>query len=166
VNRLAVDLVVLTGDYVCYQAGAIDDCSAALERLRMPAVATLGNHDHWTDAVAIAESLNAAGVSVLRNSSLAFEGARGHRVRVVGLDDSITRHHDVERAFAGGVSRGLGTATVPLRFRAWPELALFRLERGPRVRLGLELRTRARVAGGVLWGGLEKCGPRGSSTGE
>jgi predicted MPP superfamily phosphohydrolase len=100
VNAQKPDLVALTGDYVCISNRPLPALTEALRALKVPAYATLGNHDHWSGARAVEKALQKAGVDVLRNQSRAVQTARG-LVHLVGIDDSVTRHHDPERAFAG-----------------------------------------------------------------
>jgi len=100
VNAARPDLVVLTGDYVCMSPRPLPMLTAALKRLTAPAYATLGNHDHWSDAPKVRAALAAAGITVLTNEHRALK-VRGARLHLVGVDDSITRHHDPLAAFAG-----------------------------------------------------------------
>lgn len=99
-NALRPDLVVLTGDYVCMSPRPLPALTAALRELRSPAYATLGNHDHWSDATAVRTALERAGVDVLVNEHRVV-GHRGTKLHLVGVDDSVTGHHDPHRAFAG-----------------------------------------------------------------
>ncbi len=98
-NALRPDLVVLTGDYVCMSPRPLPALTAALKALQVPAYATLGNHDHWSGARRVRAALAAAGVDVLTNEHRAVT-VRGGTVHLVGVDDSVTRHHDPEAAFA------------------------------------------------------------------
>ena len=100
VNAAMPDLVVLTGDYVCLSPKPLPMLTEALRRLEVPAFATLGNHDHWSDAAQVKKALFDAGVDVLTNEHRALQ-IRGGELHLVGVDDSVTRHHDPERAFAG-----------------------------------------------------------------
>lgn len=99
-NAAKPDLVLLTGDYVCFSPKPLWRLTEALAEIEAPAFATLGNHDHWSDAQKVREALDAAGVTVLTNAHRAVE-IRGGVLHLVGVDDSITDHHDPERAFAG-----------------------------------------------------------------
>lgn len=99
-NDLAPDFVVLTGDYVCLSPRPLPALTAALKRLRVPAYATLGNHDHWSDAKKVRRALADAGVDVLTNEHR-IVSVRGGTLHLVGVDDSVTRHHDPEAAFRG-----------------------------------------------------------------
>jgi uncharacterized protein len=99
-NALKPDLVVLTGDYVCFSARPVKMLTDALRRLQVPAYATLGNHDHWSGAEQVRRALRLAGVEVLTNEHREVRAGRG-RFHLVGIDDSVTRNHDPERAFFG-----------------------------------------------------------------
>jgi len=130
--RQEADLVVLTGDYVSRSAEYAPSCAKALSPLAasgkyapsrfggaggkaLPLVrragggnvlACLGNHDHWTDADAVAGALTDAGLTVLRNA--AREVADG--LWVAAVDDVWERQADLGKALEG-VSAG---ATVVL----------------------------------------------------
>lgn len=109
-NQLAPDLVVLTGDYVCYSPKPLGGLTEALAALKVPAFATLGNHDHWSGADPVRRALGRAGVDVLTNEHRVVRTGAG-TLHLVGVDDSVTRHHDPEAAFAGVPS---GASTVVL----------------------------------------------------
>jgi uncharacterized protein len=99
-NALKPDIVVLTGDYVCLSPRPLPMLTAALKELAIPAYATLGNHDHWSGAPAVRHALDRAGIDVLTNEHRILKG-RGEPLYLVGVDDSVTKHHDPARAFAG-----------------------------------------------------------------
>ena len=103
-NALAPDVVLLTGDYVCLSAGPLPRLTEALRRLRSPAWAVLGNHDHWAGAHRVHRALEAAGVEVLRNEHREVS-IRGAALHLVGVDDPVTGRADAPRAFSG-VPRG------------------------------------------------------------
>ncbi len=197
VNRRNPDIVVLTGDYVGYSKRDIYPCVGAFAGLEAPTFATLGNHDHWACTDTCQRAFADFGIPLLSNESRRVSTAGGHQLRVVGVDDSFTNNHDVERAFvdvgddefvlvlshvpelgpelaeAGGhmvlsghthglqfnipgvadriarrfgmvytegsytfdtamlyVSKGLGSASWPRRYRAAPELTFFELTSG------------------------------------
>jgi uncharacterized protein len=100
VNAARPDLVALTGDYVCMSPRPLPMLTAALRQLKVPAFATLGNHDHWSGAPRVRAALADAGVTVLTNEHRQLS-LRGERLHLVGVDDSVTRHHDPARAFEG-----------------------------------------------------------------
>ncbi len=94
-RRARPDVVVLTGDYVNHSLLHLDRLEAFVRALPGPKIATLGNHDHWTDAARITEALECAGARVLVNEAVTVDG-----LSIVGIDDSVTRHHDIDAAFA------------------------------------------------------------------
>ena len=99
-NAQRPDLVVLTGDFVCHSHAYLDQLEEILSRLSAPALAVLGNHDHWSGADEVRRSLRRAGVEVLDNASTIV--TLGHeRLQVVGLDDAYTGHARLERAVKG-----------------------------------------------------------------
>lgn len=102
-NELAPDLVVLTGDFVTTRFDPVARVPELLEPIAAPAIAVLGNHDHWTDPKGLVAGLTHAGIAVLQNCNTTTR-LRGADFTVVGIDDSTTRHDDVVRAFKG--SRG------------------------------------------------------------
>ncbi len=128
-NVFAPDLVVLTGDYVTRSRDEVGRIPEQLGGLSAPAVAVLGNHDHWVDAEGTAASLQSLGVDVLRNQHTTLS-LRGAPFTVVGIDDLLTRHADPGRALAGAptasrlvLAHGPKTADL-LRRRREPLLCL------------------------------------------
>jgi predicted MPP superfamily phosphohydrolase len=98
-NELDPDVVCLTGDYVAHSLRYLPRLTHCLRGLKRPAFATLGNHDYWQDGSAVRRALEAIGIHVLSNESTLIE-VRGRRWRLVGVDDAVTNHHDLERAFS------------------------------------------------------------------
>jgi uncharacterized protein len=94
------DLIVVTGDFVSsLNHGEADLVARDLARLRAPLgqLAILGNHDHWTDAEAVAAAVRRAGLELLRNGSRPI--ARGGRpLHLVGVDDIWEKKHDLAAA--------------------------------------------------------------------
>ena len=88
VNRLAPDLVVLTGDFVTQRPDHVALCAEALARLasRGGVFAVLGNHDVWTDSDRVATGLDAAGIVVLRDAATPLD-VGGARLWLAGIDD-------------------------------------------------------------------------------
>ncbi|MEZ4363912.1 MAG: metallophosphoesterase [Kofleriaceae bacterium] len=100
-NAANVDVVVLTGDYVCWRRREALDAEAQLGGLRASRVlAVLGNHDYMTWASGVSTALLRNGYEVLRNQHTTVE-LRGAPLQVVGIDDPVTRHHDLDGAFRG-----------------------------------------------------------------
>jgi uncharacterized protein len=109
-NQLKPDLVALTGDYVCMSPRPLPELTAALKRLTAPAYAVLGNHDHWSGARAVRAALEKAGVDVMQNEHRVVRAGKA-ALHLVGVDDSITRNDDPERAFSG-VPEGATAVTL------------------------------------------------------
>ncbi len=111
VNRLQVDLVLLTGDFVSIPtlsshvmraAAAIDPCVGLLRELRsrLGSLAILGNHDVATDPERVITALQAEKIPVLRNRSLALEQG-GARLWIAGIDDATEGDPDLGRTLQG-----------------------------------------------------------------
>lgn len=110
-NAARPDVVVLTGDYVCWrrdEVAAVRDQLAGLRARRVLAV--LGNHDYFTWGAGVTGALAGCGYDVLKNDHTVIE-RDGAAVRFVGVDDPVTRHADLDRAFHGVPD---GAATVVL----------------------------------------------------
>jgi hypothetical protein len=113
VNAFEPDLVVLTGDYLSHEPRGIFLLQEQLAGLTAPALAVLGNHDHWVDARGTTKALLSLGYHVLRNQNTTFR-LHNEPFTVVGLDDLATGNTDLQQAFKGaqGGSR-LVLAHVP-----------------------------------------------------
>ena len=94
------DLVLLTGDFVCYSKRFVGKLGEIIRGIRAPVYSVLGNHDYWVDGEGVRRALEKNGYSVLRNGHSEIT-LRGEPLTVVGIDDAITRHADVRRAFRG-----------------------------------------------------------------
>jgi predicted MPP superfamily phosphohydrolase len=107
-NRLAPDLVVLLGDYVCairgWQRGIIPmrDWAAALSGLRAPlgVYAVLGNHDWRLGGEEARAALEASGVTVLENDARLLHPDGVEPFWLAGLGDQRAE------ALGGGRYRG------------------------------------------------------------
>jgi len=100
-NRARPDVVVLTGDYVCWRKDEVEAARAQLAGLTARrVVAVLGNHDYFTSAPGVTAALTSSGYDVLKNQHTVVE-VDGAPLRFVGVDDPVTRHADPDRAFAG-----------------------------------------------------------------
>jgi predicted MPP superfamily phosphohydrolase len=100
-NRAKPDVVVLTGDYVCWRRDEVERAREQLAGLRARRVlAVLGNHDYFTSAPGMTAALTGCGYDVLKNANTDVD-LDGAALRFVGVDDPVTRHADLERAFAG-----------------------------------------------------------------
>jgi predicted MPP superfamily phosphohydrolase len=100
-NATTPDLIVLTGDYVCWRRHEAQLAGDQLAGLRAPRVlAVLGNHDYFTWGAGVVSALERNGYEVLRNQTT-IAHVRGAPLAMVGVDDPITRHDDLDAAFAG-----------------------------------------------------------------
>ncbi|AWV88242.1 hypothetical protein DFR33_101264 [Bradymonas sediminis] len=98
VNASGADLVALTGDYIGYRAADIDPCIETLSQLSAPTYAVLGNHDHWADTERCLNAFERYKIPLLNNRSVVFDW-KGTPMTIVGVDDHVTRHSDVDAAF-------------------------------------------------------------------
>ena len=94
VNRLAPDLLLLTGDFVGDSAHDAAGLVDPLRRLNAPAYAILGNHDLWTDAAEVSRYLAETPVTLLRNAGV--QAADG--LWLAGLDDAWSGRPDLASA--------------------------------------------------------------------
>jgi hypothetical protein len=99
--NLAPDLIVLTGDYV---SDWVDEQAIAATLALLTATdgvwATLGNHDHWTNAAQVRRALVQAGLPELRNTSTRIDRS-GSELWLAGVDDIWEQHHDLTAALHG-----------------------------------------------------------------
>ena len=100
-NEARPDVVFLTGDYVTRKGDPLERVPHLLSRLKVPAIAVLGNHDHWTDGPQIERDLEQIGIPVLRNQHTVVN-IRGKAMAIVGVDDAVSGHDDIAKAFKGG----------------------------------------------------------------
>jgi uncharacterized protein len=100
-NAAEPDLIVLTGDYVCWRRAEVAMAEAQLAGLKAPRVlAVLGNHDYFVWGSGVRGALERNGYEVLRNQTTIAQ-VRGAPLPIVGVDDPVTRHDDLDAAFAG-----------------------------------------------------------------
>lgn len=99
VNDSGADLVALTGDYVGYSASDIIPCVQTLSHLAAPSYAVLGNHDHWADTQQCVNAFERFKIPLLNNRSVLFDW-HNTPMRIVGVDDHVTRNSDLDAAFA------------------------------------------------------------------
>ncbi len=121
-NSADPDLIVMTGDYVCWRRHEAELAGDQLAGLRAPRVlAVLGNHDYFTWGQGVVAALEGNGYEVLRNRTT-IATVRGAPLAMVGVDDPVTRHDDLDESFAGapaGVTK-IALCHMPAR---GPELA-------------------------------------------
>lgn len=113
-NALDPDLILLAGDFHSGKTLATRHYSAAEltapfaeAKARLGVVAVLGNHDYWFQPEPIAKGLEAAGVTVLRNGAV----RRGPLI-VGGIDDEVTNHARLKRAYAAMDALGGGPRII------------------------------------------------------
>ena len=100
-NAARPDLIVLTGDYVCWRRAEVALAQEQLGGLRAPRVlAVLGNHDYFVWGAGVKHALEHNGYEVLRNQTTVAD-VRGAPLAMVGVDDPVTRHDDLAASFAG-----------------------------------------------------------------
>lgn len=102
-NALRPDLVLLTGDFVTYDALYAESCAAQLDHLRAPLgrYGCLGNHDHdcsrQKGCPAVVAALAEVEVQMLTNRNVRLDNG----LWIVGVDDCFTGHPDPIAAFQG-----------------------------------------------------------------
>jgi predicted MPP superfamily phosphohydrolase len=100
-NNAKPDLILLTGDYVCWKRSEVAQAEEQLAGLQAPRVlAVLGNHDYFVWGAGVRAGLERNGYEVLRNQTT-IASVRGAPLTLVGVDDPVTRHDDLDAAFAG-----------------------------------------------------------------
>ena len=109
-NKLNPDQILLAGDFHSGKDLATSHYSAAEltapfaeAKARLGVVAVLGNHDYWFQPEPIARGLEAAGVTVLRNTAV----RRGPLI-VGGADDEVTNHAKIAQTYAAMDGLGAG----------------------------------------------------------
>lgn len=99
VNAQKPDLILLAGDFIIGEsAKGAADRAIQLQQLRslrakQGVIAVLGNHDHWTDMVAVRSNLEQANVLILENQAVRFGP-----LTIMGVGDRFSGHDDIERA--------------------------------------------------------------------
>ena len=101
-NEINPDMFILTGDYVSHESEYIAPMAEVMGRLESEfgTYACLGNHDHWTDAESVTESLRDENINVLVNEGFRFT-ARGVSFWLCGVDDHMAGKTDVPAALHG-----------------------------------------------------------------
>lgn len=100
-NASDADVIVMTGDYVNWKRSEIEMMEDQLAGLRSRHIAViLGNHDYFASGRGVARAFGRMGYGVLRNQHTRLH-VNGARLNVVGVDDPVTRHHDLDKSFAG-----------------------------------------------------------------
>jgi predicted MPP superfamily phosphohydrolase len=106
--RARSDVAVVTGDFVSrLDGGEADLVVRELSRLRAPLgqFAILGNHDHWTNPVEVADAVRRAGLTLLRNAHQPI-ARDGGRLWLAGVDDVWMGKANLPQALDGVPSDG------------------------------------------------------------
>jgi len=127
VNGLGPDLIALTGDFVstplvgkdAAAAAAAEPCARLLRQMAAPygLWAVLGNHDFNTDPERVTRALQAEGILVLANQSVAIE-RDGARFWLAGVNDVLSRTADL-----AGTLRGVPAGEVVVLLAHEPDFA-------------------------------------------
>ena len=104
-NSLKPDMFVLTGDFVSHESDYIAPMAKVMGTLKSEfgTFACLGNHDHWTDADLVTNSLRGENITVLINEGFRF-AARGASFWLCGVDDYMVGRTDLRSALRGSFS--------------------------------------------------------------
>lgn len=103
INRLAPDLVFLTGDYVTSSAQQSAGLIDPLRAVQSPIYAVLGNHDLWTDRAVVTRFLAETPARLLVNRGV--EALPG--LFVAGVDDVWSGQPDIRAALDGASTGGV-----------------------------------------------------------
>jgi len=103
VNALQPDLAVVTGDMVTSGTAFHADIAAVLQHIQVPngVVVSMGNHDYFGEGEPLVDALRAAGLQVLRNTSITLE-KNAQKLRIAAVDDTWTKRADLEATLAHG----------------------------------------------------------------
>lgn len=115
-NRLKPDLILVTGDYVIWDANTQGAAVEALSGLRAPygVLGTLGNHELWTKTQdSITRLFAGCGVRILRHESAAIR-AGGDELNLIGVDYQTLRHGMAFRSHHEGSVREYLEGVEPL----------------------------------------------------
>ena len=101
-NQLQPDMFVLTGDFVSHESEYIAPMAAVMGELKAEfgTFACLGNHDHWTNAEMVTNSLREHKINVLINQGFRFK-AREASFWLCGVDDYMAGTTDLNAALRG-----------------------------------------------------------------
>ena len=101
INEQNPDLVILGGDYVNRhnKTGTMppEDIAEALQQIKAPKVAVLGNHDSYYGKNEVMAALKEAEIPVLDNRSIKLN-LKSRKIYIAGVSDYDTDKPDVEKA--------------------------------------------------------------------
>lgn len=94
INELQPEFLMITGDYICDEAGRVNEMLAPLSELTVPTYAIMGNHDTWGHGWSIERVLGQASVRLLWNESVEVKP----HLWLVGLDDVLCGRPNLRRS--------------------------------------------------------------------
>lgn len=111
INELEPDIIAFTGDLIdiTSQFEERSEISGILGKLRSTYgnYAVWGNHDYGGGGVRFYEDIMVkSGFKLLKNQHSTIELDSGKLLTVIGLDDAMLGHPDIEQSFAGVNSQG------------------------------------------------------------
>ncbi len=80
INRIAPELVVITGDFIDRRGQNIEELLSPFKKISAPILFTTGNHDRYSSLIKIFEELNIDYIKILHNELYEKEG-----LQVIGL---------------------------------------------------------------------------------
>ncbi len=111
VNELEPDIIAFTGDLIDVPSAfegrsEISDILGKL-RSRYGKYAVWGNHDYGGGGVRFYENImSESGFKLLKNQNSAIELDSGQKITIIGLDDAMLGHPDIEKAYTGVDDKG------------------------------------------------------------
>nr|WP_285850994.1 metallophosphoesterase [Sporosarcina aquimarina] len=111
VNELEPDVIAFTGDLIDVPSAfegrsEISDILGKL-RSRYGKYAVWGNHDYGGGGVRFYENImKESGFKLLENQNSVIELDSGQKVTIIGLDDAMLGHPDIEKAYTGVDDQG------------------------------------------------------------
>jgi predicted MPP superfamily phosphohydrolase len=130
INRLAPDLIALTGDFVAGSASEVDPCVEVLSalRARYGTFACLGNHDVYAGIEdELERRFGEKGIQVLRNGAVSLPVGNS-RLNLLGIDDLKWGKPDLPQAIKAAAGKEPGEVRILLSHR--PEVFPDAAERG------------------------------------
>ena len=86
-KKLKPDVFALTGDFISFQRH-VPAMKGLFKGMKAPlgVYALLGNHDYWSDGLAMRKALEKDGIQVLQNNAV-FHKRKGKTLAILGVDD-------------------------------------------------------------------------------
>ena len=98
INQEEPDIVAITGDFVSYSAGNVEDLIPALKgiRPRDATVAVLGNHDYWLDVKRVRSILSESSIIELNNDVYTVT-REGYALHIAGIDSVTVKKNRLDK---------------------------------------------------------------------